>query len=215
MEDGADGRNGAAVRSERARRCSPCASPRTTAPRLLEPMLGSLCRQCAALGESVEIVVSDNASTDGTREVVEAAATVYPIAYIRNDANVGSRNFLVSVEWASGEYAWVLGDDDLVLEGGLYTVTECPAHARRYRLLLRELLHGPDGRARRFISEEAAAGLPAVEDCVVRDPESRGLDSWENIFDLPTSNAVEVNTSILASVFRRSGVATAAPACCE
>lgn len=170
---------------------------------LLEPMLRSLCRQCAALGEPVEIVVSDNASTDGTRDVVEAAAAVYPIAYSRNETNVGSRNFLVSVERASGEYAWVLGDDDLVLEGGLSAVTEVVRAHPDIDYVYANYFTAPMAVRDRFMSEGAAASLPAVEDCVVRDPGSRRLDSWEQIFDLRTANAVEVNTSILSSVFRR------------
>jgi len=71
---------------------------------LLEPMLQSLCRQCAAFGERVEIVVSDNASTDATPAVVATASAIHPIRYFRNDENVGSRNFVLAVEQASGEY---------------------------------------------------------------------------------------------------------------
>jgi len=170
---------------------------------LLEPMLQSLCRQCAAFGDQVEIVVSDNASTDATRAAVDAASSVAPIRYFRNDENVGSRNFLLAVARASGEYAWVLGDDDLVLEGGLRTVLEAlrAHHDIDYfyanfftaRMVVRDRLMG----------EPATGWLPAIGDCVVRDLESRPLDSWEHIFDLPTPNAVEVNTSIVCSVFRR------------
>jgi glycosyltransferase involved in cell wall biosynthesis len=170
---------------------------------LLQPMLQSLCRQCASLGEDVEIVVSDNASTDATRAVVQAASSVYPITYSRNDRNVGSRNFLLAVERAAGEYAWVLGDDDLVLEGGLRAVTEALRAHREIDYFYVNYLSAPMDVRDRYILEGAAARPPDIDDCVVRDPESRRLDSWEHIFDLPTANAVEINTSILSSVFRR------------
>ena len=64
-----------------------------------------------------------------------------------------------------------------------------------------------------IMRDEGTGRLPAIDECVVREPESKRLESWEHIFDLPTSNAVEVNTSILSSVFRRRS-GSAAPASC-
>ena len=170
---------------------------------LLEPMLLSLCRQCTAFGDQVEIVVSDNASTDDTRKVVEAASSVTPIRYFRNDANVGSRNFLLAVERASGEYAWILGDDDLVLEGGLSAVIDALRANLDIDYFYVNYFTAPMAVRERLLREGAAGRLPGVDECVVVEPESRRLESWEHIFDLSTSNAVEVNTSILCSVVRR------------
>ena len=170
---------------------------------LLEPMLRSLCAQCAALDEWVEIVVSDNASTDRTQHVVDAASALYPITYGRNETNVGSRNFLVAVERASGDYAWVLGDDDLVLEGGLSAVTEALRANSDVDYFYANYFTAQMAVRERFINEGPTARPPSLDDCVVHEPESGLLPSWEYIFDLPTANAVEVNTSILSSVFRR------------
>ena len=158
-------------------------------------MLQSLCRQCASWGNKVEIVVSDNASTDATRAAVDAACfSVAPIRYFRNDENVGSRNFLLAVERASGEYAWVLGDDGTVRwKAGCAPFLEVlrAHHDIDYfytnfftaRMVVRGRAHG----RRRF---RVAARHRRYS--VVRDFESRPLNSWEHIFDLPTSNAVEV-----------------------
>jgi glycosyltransferase involved in cell wall biosynthesis len=170
---------------------------------LLEPMLQSLCRQCAAFGDQLEIVVSDNASTDDTRAVVDAASAVAPISYFRNAENVGSRNFLLAVERASGEYAWVLGDDDLVLDGGLRTVVDALHAHPEIDYFYVNYFTAPMAVRDEYLSEGATGRLPDSEDCVVRESRSRELDGWEHIFDLPTANAVEVNTSILSSVFRR------------
>jgi len=170
---------------------------------LLDPMLQSLCRQSVAFGDQLEIVVSDNASTDATRAVVEAASTVAPIRYFCNDENVGSRNFLLAVERASGEYAWVLGDDDLVLEGGLRSVTEALRAHGDVDYFYVNYFTAPVALRDRLIREGSTGWLPELGDCVAREPESRPLASWEHIFDLRTSNAAEVNTSILSSVFRR------------
>ena len=63
--------------------------------------------------DSLEILVSDNASTDDTSEVVRQS--VRPVRYLRNPSNLGApRNFANLVESARGEYFAFLQDDDLL-----------------------------------------------------------------------------------------------------
>jgi len=66
--------------------------------------------------QSVEIVVSDNASPDNTRELVEEYRQKFSnIKYFRNDKNIGfDLNVANVVERASGEYCWYMGDDDVI-----------------------------------------------------------------------------------------------------
>ena len=68
--------------------------------------------------EQIEIIVSDNASTDGTGAYMETLAEEKKnIHYYRNKENVGpDRNFLNCYEKAKGEYILLLGDDDYLLE---------------------------------------------------------------------------------------------------
>ncbi len=75
---------------------------------------------------SIEVVVSDNASTDGTRELCATFAAQCPrIRYHRNEENIGGhRNIDRVVDRARGEYCWYLGDDDALLPGSLKTVLE-------------------------------------------------------------------------------------------
>jgi glycosyltransferase involved in cell wall biosynthesis len=66
-----------------------------------------------------EVVISDNASTDGTAEIARAYAACDPrIRYHRGDANVGAaRNFNRAFELARGVYfKWAAHDD--VIEPG-------------------------------------------------------------------------------------------------
>lgn len=74
--------------------------------------------------EGVEIVVSDNDSTDETAAVVAELANCHPfIRYYRNDRNVGfDANVLLTVERSLGEYVWLLGDDDEISAGGVESV---------------------------------------------------------------------------------------------
>lgn len=69
----------------------------------------------------VELLISDNASPDGTAELVRRyEQDNLPIRYIRNEANVGAdRNILQCFEQASGKYVWICGDDDVIEPTGL------------------------------------------------------------------------------------------------
>lgn len=84
----------------------------------LGELLESLVAQ--ATGE-VEIVVSDNASTDGTEATVARFRERFPrIVYRRNPENLGpDRNYLKAVEAASGEYCWLMGSDDVAAPDAL------------------------------------------------------------------------------------------------
>ncbi len=71
------------------------------------------------LGPDLEVVVSDNGSTDGTEEIIRQYQSRNPaIRYFRNDSNEGfDRNILRCVERADGEYVWFFGSDDVLKEG--------------------------------------------------------------------------------------------------
>ena len=69
----------------------------------------------------VEVVISDNASTDDTNTIVKKyIESGNKITYTRNEKNVGfDLNVLNVVTCASGDYCWYLGDDDMIVEGGI------------------------------------------------------------------------------------------------
>lgn len=64
----------------------------------------------------LEVCVSDNGSLDDTEEVVKKMQSRMTIKYNRNPVNLGiPQNFLNAVDLASGEFAWLIGDDDLIM----------------------------------------------------------------------------------------------------
>ena len=71
--------------------------------------------------KDVEILVSDNCSTDLTHSVVDDACEAgLRIRYVRNSENVGwGRNFAQCFNLARGKYVLLLGDDDLLVDGAL------------------------------------------------------------------------------------------------
>ena len=76
--------------------------------------------------ESVEIVISDNASTDNTEKIVNEFQRDYSnIFYYRNSENIRvDRNIINVVEKAKGDFVWFLGDDDALFEGALEHMLE-------------------------------------------------------------------------------------------
>ncbi len=74
--------------------------------------------------DRVELIVSDNASTDETAKVVDELKLLgLKLQYLKNECNLGAdRNILQCYEKAQGKYVWIFGDDDLILPGGISTI---------------------------------------------------------------------------------------------
>lgn len=75
--------------------------------------------------EDVEVLISDNCSTDGTREIAEKYQAAYPgrVRYRRNAVNAGyDRNVDRAVREAKGEYVWLIGDDDYLSPGAVAVI---------------------------------------------------------------------------------------------
>ena len=91
------------------------------------PFLASLLARLSAeitgvMSENIEIIVSDNASTDGTTEVCAVARDEFglPLHYFRQSENIGSEaslNFAISK--AKGRYFLYLADDDTLFWFGV------------------------------------------------------------------------------------------------
>lgn len=65
--------------------------------------------------EKIEIIVSDNCSTDDTEAVALDFKRKLPFVYLRNEENIGpDGNFLQCLHKATGRYVWLLGDDDFL-----------------------------------------------------------------------------------------------------
>lgn len=80
--------------------------------------LESIIRQAS---QEIEIVVVDGASTDNTEEVINKYQKQFPgLRYYRLDKRGGiDRDMAKSVELASGEYCWLFGGDDIMMQGAL------------------------------------------------------------------------------------------------
>jgi glycosyltransferase involved in cell wall biosynthesis len=93
--------------------------------KLLRKTLDSLVYQILQIEEeTVEVVVGDNCSSDATEQIGRQYAGKYAfIRYLRNDRNIGAeRNYYSVVRHASGDFVWMLSDDDFILEGAVVRI---------------------------------------------------------------------------------------------
>jgi glycosyltransferase involved in cell wall biosynthesis len=88
----------------------------------LENLLACIIPQTEKVRGEIEICISNNCSTDNTREIVANFQKKYPglINYNENKKNLGfDRNVLLVMEMARGDFVWLLGDDDMIVDDGI------------------------------------------------------------------------------------------------
>lgn len=91
----------------------------------LKRLLDNIIPQILESGEVIEVCISNNGSTDNTREIVINFKEKYPdlIKYSENEENLGfDRNVFRVVNMAEGEFVWTFSDDDLIVENGFEKV---------------------------------------------------------------------------------------------
>lgn len=90
----------------------------------LDLCLAQIKKNLVGFEDEIEVLVSDNASTDDTAAIIErhrAAGLV--LTYSRNPTNIGmDRNFHACFTKASGKYVWIFSDDSVMLDGAVETL---------------------------------------------------------------------------------------------
>ena len=114
---------------------------------LLSVLIGQLKNETR-----VELIISDNASSDETPTVVrDFISRGLQVRYMRNAQNIGpDANFLQCFEQARGKYIWLFSDDDLIVPGGVAKILHY-CEAADYDLI----------SLRNYIFEEFHAPSPA------------------------------------------------------
>lgn len=88
---------------------------------VLKLCLKSIVEDPAFSSNEIEVLVSDNCSTDNTEEMILSYSEKYPnVKYIKNETDVGGdRNILLSLERGSGEFLKLNNDYSVFKEGAL------------------------------------------------------------------------------------------------
>ena len=88
----------------------------------LKENIGVIIKQVESFPDGViELVISDNASDDGTTKYLRELQTLYSFIHVHFcSKNFGANtNFYNVLKNSKGDYIWLLGDDDMIVEGAI------------------------------------------------------------------------------------------------
>lgn len=108
--------------------CIPTYNRAAFLPALLDSILSEIDGLTQGLsGKDVEIVISDNNSTDDTDRVVAFYQELLPrLVFLKQTENIGAdRNYIAAIAASSGTFSWLMGSDDRVEAGGVAHVLSC------------------------------------------------------------------------------------------
>jgi FkbM family methyltransferase len=166
---------------------------------LLRSALHSLMDQVQQSGGLVELVISDNDSTDDTYQIIEGAKQKGPLRYHKNGENIGViRNILKVVERAEGEFCWLLGDDEMLRPGAVAKVVETlKSHPDLDFFYVNYSLDTFDRRAGKFVTPDDFREWTRTASARLDD---HRVDRWEQLI------AEDFNAlgAMYTSIFRRS-----------
>lgn len=81
---------------------------------ILDRALDNIASQISSEND-IQVVISDNGSTDNTHDIVEKYTSRLNIKYAALPENKGfDKNYINAIYESDGEYVWVKGDDDLI-----------------------------------------------------------------------------------------------------
>ncbi len=144
----------------------------------LDRQLGWAIESIAGNWDECELIISDNASPDSTPQVCAKWCTQSDghLRVIRQPTNLGLvGNALFCIANATGDFVWVVGDDDIVLPGTFAWVLAClrdntPARLGNILLNFRTVSGYGDAPVEAkvfdFEADQAAdPGMPLFEQC--------------------------------------------------
>ena len=92
------------------------------------------------LGHQLNILVCNNASTDGTTEYLDSIVNIYGVQVHHHTTNCGAdANILFCCQSAKTKYVWIVGDDDVIVDGAVTLVIDCLIHNKPDLLYLPSL----------------------------------------------------------------------------
>ncbi|OGC36082.1 hypothetical protein A2311_00510 [candidate division WOR-1 bacterium RIFOXYB2_FULL_48_7] len=108
----------------------------------LSRLLADILPMCQQLG--IEVLVSDNNSSDPTPMVIRQFQNFGCLRSLRNQSNLGfDGNVLKLIEQAHGEFLWLMGDDDRLVSSALPALVKLIAENREAGLYYINYLSSP------------------------------------------------------------------------
>jgi glycosyltransferase involved in cell wall biosynthesis len=171
--------------------------------KLLKISLLSILSQIKGYEDEVEVIVSDNCSDDDTPQVVEWAKQFGPFRYHRQEKNIGGgpNFYYCSNQLATGEYCWLIGDDDFVRKGAVERLVRILRDHPDVDLFFSNLMHINIEELSKFKEPVSSAQFPEDLRTEGKNEREQLLDSYDQLID-PSVTGVSI-CALQASIFRR------------
>jgi glycosyltransferase involved in cell wall biosynthesis len=92
----------------------------------LEESLSAIAIALSTCSDSnrIEVVILDNDSKDHTQKLVQNFIDKkhIDIKYFKNESNIGWKNVIKVIDYALGDYVWIVSDDDLVTKDSISNI---------------------------------------------------------------------------------------------
>ena len=156
---------------------------------LLDVCLASVLPQVAAHSSEVECVVSDNASNDATQGILARYQSQFPFLRVsRNTSNIGIIGNITKVasELATGEFVWLIGDDDVMTVGAVERLINRLHQSPAVDLVAFNV--GYEDGSGRPTSQKAMGGVPWAMAKRLRQSAVNGEFPFEQLFEGPCAD---------------------------
>lgn len=156
---------------------------------LLDVCLASVLPQVAAHSPTVECVLSDNASTDATQEVLAKYQSQFPFLRVsRNASNLGIIGNITKVasELANGEFVWLIGDDDVMTVGAVERLIKRLHQSPSVDLVAFNI--GYQDCNHRPTAQQALGGVVSQTEKTLRKSAVDGEFEFEQLFEGPCAD---------------------------
>jgi glycosyltransferase involved in cell wall biosynthesis len=167
---------------------------------LLKDLLNNISNETKGIGDLIELVICDNCSEDHTEELVTSFNGRLNMKYQRNERNIGiAANIIDCPSYATGEFCWIIGDDDLFVRGAINDIIEIIKKRPNESCIITGYSYEDTSKKDYILSsqDEIEFSSPIFLDTTLE----MSLNKWEDSFLY--SKVAALHTSIVSCVFRR------------
>jgi glycosyltransferase involved in cell wall biosynthesis len=150
--------------------------------------------------EEVEVIVSDNSSTDATPKIVQEFMSNKNFIYFRQQTNIGfSKNILQLTPMAKGRFCWIVGDDDFILQGAISSVLALIKQNPNIDYFYASIKGIPVDEYKRYSSPFETSKYHTK--CLPDEINYQQVAKWEDL--LTNKYSIIFLGELMASIFRR------------
>jgi glycosyltransferase involved in cell wall biosynthesis len=150
--------------------------------------------------EIIEVLVSDNNSNDETISIVSKFLKYSNFIFLRQEENIGpAKNFLSVVSQAKGEYCWIIGDDDFILQGRIESIIALISNNRNINFFYAKVIEFPLDN---YTHYKKPFQTLYFEDYNVEKLDIIYLDKWEML--LSSKYSIVFMGEVMAGIFKKS-----------